>query len=197
MLETIVFDFGGVLFTFDRIRFIAELARYSSLSTTALFHSVYGTSSVFQQYEMGKLSTVDFFAHIVKVGKVEGITLQTFEDLYTRSVPIVPALLLVPQLATKFTLAILSNTSELHFEHILHRHPVAACFTHFFLSYEQGVMKPDPRIYEQAIHSLGGAAETMLFVDDVPENLAPAKLLGMQTHLFQLPGSAAYLKNLL
>ncbi|MGP3986531.1 HAD family hydrolase [Streptomyces sp. 3N207] len=51
------------------------------------------------------------------------------------------------------------------------------------LSCEVGYAKPDPRIYTHTLQLLGAAAEDSLFVDDVPENVAAARTLGMAGHL--------------
>ena len=52
------------------------------------------------------------------------------------------------------------------------------------LSPEVGIRKPDPAIYQLAIASFAGiAAEHILYVDDTPRHLVPAKALGMQTLL--------------
>ncbi|MCU1694903.1 MAG: HAD-superfamily hydrolase subfamily variant 3 [Mycobacterium sp.] len=51
-------------------------------------------------------------------------------------------------------------------------------------SSQVGVRKPDPRIYEELIRRLDLPAETIAFIDDLPENLPPAARLGIRTVLF-------------
>lgn len=48
------------------------------------------------------------------------------------------------------------------------------------ISAEEGVSKPDPRIYEVTLSRLGVTASDVLFVDDRPENVEAAIRLGMQ-----------------
>lgn len=48
------------------------------------------------------------------------------------------------------------------------------------ISSEEGVAKPDPRIYELTLNRLGVTASEALFVDDRPENVEPAVRLGME-----------------
>jgi epoxide hydrolase-like predicted phosphatase len=57
-------------------------------------------------------------------------------------------------------------------------------------SHEAGMSKPDPRIYELACDGLGVPAADVVFLDDVPENVAAARLSGMQAVLFQDTGQA-------
>jgi epoxide hydrolase-like predicted phosphatase len=54
-------------------------------------------------------------------------------------------------------------------------------------SSQLGVRKPDPRIYQELIRRLDVPAETIVFVDDLPENLPPAARLGIRTVLFAGP----------
>lgn len=51
-------------------------------------------------------------------------------------------------------------------------------------SSDVGVRKPDPRIYQELIGRLDVPAETIAFVDDLPENLPAATRLGIRTVLF-------------
>jgi hypothetical protein len=53
------------------------------------------------------------------------------------------------------------------------------------VSFEVGVTKPDPRIYALCLSRLGLAAPSALFVDDRPENVEGARLLGIETVLFR------------
>ena len=49
------------------------------------------------------------------------------------------------------------------------------------ISGEEGMRKPEPAIYELAAERLGLPAHEIVFVDDLPHNLEPARELGMAT----------------
>lgn len=49
-----------------------------------------------------------------------------------------------------------------------------------------GILKPDPRAYQQALAELGVAAGEVLFVDDQPRNVAGARALGIETIHFDI-----------
>ncbi|ABF45411.1 HAD-superfamily hydrolase subfamily IA, variant 3 [Deinococcus geothermalis DSM 11300] len=53
-----------------------------------------------------------------------------------------------------------------------------------------GVHKPEPGAFEYALTRLGLPAETVLFVDDRPENVAAARALGLQAVQIDLTGEA-------
>lgn len=57
-------------------------------------------------------------------------------------------------------------------------------FDGIVVSGEEGVAKPDPRLFEILNHRYGLAPETTAFIDDSPTNVAGATALGYQAHLF-------------
>lgn len=81
--------------------------------------------------------------------------------------------------------AICSNTSAPHWEHIVERYPdCAALDDDLFLSFRMGKMKTDPGFFEQIIATTGAAPEEHLFLDDLKENLKAAKAAGIETVLY-------------
>jgi putative hydrolase of the HAD superfamily len=62
--------------------------------------------------------------------------------------------------------------------------PVDELFDVVVDSCEEGVRKPDPRIFQRALERLGGIApERAVFLDDAPGNVQAARALGMQAVL--------------
>jgi 2-haloacid dehalogenase len=55
------------------------------------------------------------------------------------------------------------------------------------VSSSEGMIKPDPRIFQTLLERYGLAAEATLFVDDNPRNVAAARALGMPTVQFESP----------
>jgi putative hydrolase of the HAD superfamily len=62
----------------------------------------------------------------------------------------------------------------------------------WFVSSDLGARKPDPAPYEAVLGALGLAAAEVVFVDDRPANLVPARALGMGTILFHSDDTAAH-----
>ncbi|TAG69800.1 MAG: hypothetical protein EAZ26_06650 [Runella slithyformis] len=56
-----------------------------------------------------------------------------------------------------------------------------------FLSYEMGLMKPDPAIYLRVLEEGGMLASETLFLDDNADNIKSAQSLGIQTIQVQKP----------
>ena len=66
------------------------------------------------------------------------------------------------------------------------------------ISAEIGVMKPDPAAYRAVLAMLGMEAQTCVFIDDVPANVAAAQAVGMHGIVFEdNPSCLAALTRLL
>ncbi len=79
---------------------------------------------------------------------------------------------------------IFTNASSEHAHNVLHVLGVEDCFDYVIGVEEVGyIPKPDPRAYEQCQAKTGVIPTQSMFIDDLPENLKPAKALGMVTAL--------------
>jgi epoxide hydrolase-like predicted phosphatase len=61
------------------------------------------------------------------------------------------------------------------------RRRFARLFDVLVISGELGIRKPEPEIYVRAAERMGLAPSELVFVDDLPGNLKPARALGMAT----------------
>ncbi|HEY1567647.1 MAG TPA: HAD family phosphatase [Solirubrobacteraceae bacterium] len=55
------------------------------------------------------------------------------------------------------------------------------------VSSQEGVIKPDPRIFQVLLERFGLEAGSTLMIDDSPRNIEAARALGLSTVLFQSP----------
>jgi 2-haloacid dehalogenase/putative hydrolase of the HAD superfamily len=86
----------------------------------------------------------------------------------------------VPQFA-------LSNMSHEVIDGIVAMSPAFTRLSGIVISGEARVMKPDPRIFQEACRRFGRAPGAFLFVDDNADNIAAADALGFHTHHFAEP----------
>ncbi|MET7333070.1 HAD-IA family hydrolase [Nonomuraea sp. NPDC005650] len=84
-----------------------------------------------------------------------------------------------------FELACLSNDAAAWSAILRRRFGLDRRIRRWFISSDLGARKPDPAPYEAVLGALGVPPEEVLFVDDRPVNLAPARALGMRTLLFR------------
>ncbi len=87
-------------------------------------------------------------------------------------------------LRPRYRTAILSNSFVGAREHEEERYGFTSMVDLAIYSHEEGVHKPDPRIYAIAIERLGVAPGEIVFLDDRPENVDAASAAGIQAVLF-------------
>ena len=62
-----------------------------------------------------------------------------------------------------------------------HGHPLSYYFDHLYLSYQCGVMKPAPTIFQMMLSGQNALPEETLFIDDSETNVKVAQSLGIHT----------------
>ena len=178
-LEAVVFDFGNVLCTFDNRRILAGLAPLCGLPPAELSRRIAG-SDLPRAYESGEIGSPAFLAGLSDLcghAFPEAAFLRAFTGIFT---PIEPVWHLVRALKPRYRLGLLSNTNPWHFDHSIRPTPVFPLFDAVTLSYEVGAMKPDPRIYADAVAKLALPPEACVFIDDLAENVEGARAVGMR-----------------
>jgi 2-haloacid dehalogenase len=89
----------------------------------------------------------------------------------------------------------LTNLPAEKWPHILKTYPEIGRFEDVIVSGVEGVIKPDPRIYEITARRLPFAPEDVLFLDDRPDNIEAAIKAGFKGHVFDgAPGAIAALR---
>ncbi len=85
----------------------------------------------------------------------------------------------------------LSNISAETAAGTLALHPAFRRLGMIVKSGEEGLIKPDPRLFHLALARFGLPAQALLFVDDNADNIAAAEAIGFHTHHFQDPAALA------
>ena len=75
---------------------------------------------------------------------------------------------------------VLSNTNAVHFEFLRKRMPLLTELPHVFASHELGCRKPSAEAFERTLARMGVTASRTVFVDDLAENIAAARAVGLQ-----------------
>jgi HAD superfamily hydrolase (TIGR01509 family) len=185
--QTVVFDLGKVLVDFD---YGIAARRISARGTMTLpqIAQYINRSPLFHQYESGVVTTPQFYAEIRRVtgfcGDLAEFS-QCFADIFF---PIEPMIQLHAALRRRgLKTYAFSNTNDLAVDHIRRSFPFYGNFDGYILSYQHGVMKPDPRIYEVVERESGRRGAEILYVDDRPENIAAGAARGWQVILQESP----------
>jgi putative hydrolase of the HAD superfamily len=184
-VKTVIFDLGNVIVPFDIERGYTALqahCRHSTAEIAALVRA----SSIVPQLEAGQMSPQDFVRRFSAVLGLD-IGFQRFCELWNGIFlpgEIVPPSLLAG-LHQRYRLLALSNTNAIHFDTVRRQYPILKHFDDCVLSFEVGVSKPDPRIYEIALTRAGCLPSECFFTDDVPSYVEAAQRAGMEAVRFE------------
>ena len=91
--------------------------------------------------------------------------------------------------------ALVSNCGPEVMNRVRAQREVGRFFDAMVVSWEVGLLKPDPAIYHLTLQRLGVAAADALFVDDRPTNVAGAEAAGLQGFRFAGEESVAALRE--
>jgi putative hydrolase of the HAD superfamily len=181
MITHIVLDMGGVLVELQwRQRMERLLQR--SLPMDQLHH-LWVTALSTVDFESGRTSFDQFAQAFLQEFGVDS----TPEQLKAEFLEIVQAPLpnceaMLATLQADYHLSLLSNTNVAHYEKLRRDYNFFDYFDQLFLSYELGMMKPSPTIFEHVITALDIAPAKVAFFDDGARNVEAAKGLGIQAH---------------
>lgn len=98
---------------------------------------------------------------------------------------------LVSQFGDQLTTGVISNTDPFHGA-FAQSHPVLSTVVDSWTySFRSRVMKPDKRIFEEALKTTGTQPQSAIFVDDLTENVQAAQDMGMAGVVFTSPEETA------
>jgi glucose-1-phosphatase len=185
MIRTIIFDLGRVLVPFDFQRSYQRLAPLCGLTFEQIPERLRPTGLV-QRFESGQIQPEAF---VQEFSRILGINLQYADFCDIWSAIFLPETLIpedmIKALRARHRLLLLSNTNAIHFQMIEANYPILRHFDHKVLSYKVGAMKPEPRIYAEAIRHAQCEPHEIFFTDDIPEYVEGARQAGIDAVQFQ------------
>jgi epoxide hydrolase-like predicted phosphatase len=179
-IRTVAFDMGGVL-TYTSFGGLEDYGTTLGLPTGTLTSYFRGHPKM-ALLETGAISSREFFKYVcVETERRTGVRLN-IRDLAAaaaRGEELNPTMLdLVRQVHQHCGTALLTNNvaeagwrATFPFD----------LFDYVVDSSAVGLRKPDPRIYTELIRRTGRSPEELVFIDDLPENVEPARQLGINT----------------
>src|SRR5829696_5015969 len=171
--EAVIFDLGKVLVDFDYSIAAKKIAAKGNRSLEDV-QKLIDHSPLLFQYETGVINKAEFHREVCKLTGYSGSLEEfapAFSDIFSA---IEPMIALHAELRGRgIPTFILSNTNDMAAGHIRDAFPFFSNFDGYIFSYEQGVMKPDMRIYEIAEKITGRRGEQIVYIDDRLENVEP------------------------
>jgi putative hydrolase of the HAD superfamily len=173
--SVLLFDLGGVL-----VDLADPVSSIGLNMTSEEFWALWLSSPLVHQFETGKLTTDEFVARFgAELGFADALE---FDRALRRwHLPMFHgAAEALGELTKDYTVALLSNTNEIHWQQVASQTNVFAKFDHLFLSYATGNLKPEPAAFHDVVAHFDCAPADVFFFDDNAANVAAARQEGLQ-----------------
>ena len=186
MFKNIIFDFGDIFINLDKE------GLHKSLQSLGIKEWNSELSQLNESFEKGDCSEEFFVSGIqdytsnknLEEIKVSWCTILGDFPLHR--------LEFLEKLKPEYRLFLLSNTDAIHIAHFKETVGIEFysrfynCFEKVYFSFEMGLRKPQPEIYNQVLAENNIIASETLFVDDKKENTDAAEKLGIQVWNLQV-----------
>ncbi|MCB1071885.1 MAG: HAD family phosphatase [Chlamydiales bacterium] len=185
--KTLIFDLGNVLVDFSHEKMFNQMAALTGIPSESIYELLFEERTG-HQYERGLISTEEIYQLIQKRATTTFEMKELIDAASTIFSPKKEMELLVKKLKEKeYKLLLLSNTFEPHFNYIAENYTFLPLFDHWILSYQVGYVKPEKKIYEEALKHASCLSSECFFIDDRIENIRGAEVLGIKGHQFRSP----------
>ena len=185
--KAIIFDLGAVILNINYQNTIDEFTKLG-VKNAATFYSKKVQTDLFNQIETGMISCNEFLKALQK--ETNNANIKQVEQAWNALLLDLPEerLQLIKKLKNNHIIYLLSNTNAIHINAIKkqlgNKKWLAFCelFDKMYLSHELGLRKPDVKIFEYILKEQKLKAEEVFFIDDSPQHIASAKILGIHCH---------------
>ncbi len=185
MIQTVIFDLGGVLVRTEDRHPRQRLAEKFGLTYEEIDQLVYGSATSKLAGE-GKISAEEHKQAILEALDLPLNSFKSFGDEFWGGDRLDKKLVdFIRDLRGEFTTALLSNAWDDLRPLLVNFWKIDGIFDHIFISAELQMAKPDPAIYQYVIHQISGDPSTMVFVDDFIENVIAAREAGLNAIHFR------------
>jgi len=178
-IEAVIFDLGRVIVDVD----VHRLAGYvfsdmSQADVERLIIAVMG-DDLMVGFNTGRVGPQEFYEGLTERFGL-ALSFEKFKDLWCGVFsPIAGMEEMIRQLNGSYRLGLLSDTDPLHWAYLHSTYPVLSLFARPTLSFEVGLVKPDPAIFLAAAKNVDTPVERCLYIDDLAANVRGAVAVGM------------------
>jgi putative hydrolase of the HAD superfamily len=194
-IETIIFDFGGVIIDIDPQITINEFAKLSARKldedqTQELINNI------IRKFEKGILTPEVFRKKLKEFLHIENATDQEVDDAWNALLFDIPGKRIksIEKAKEHYQILLLSNSNEIHYDLYVRDLQLRFGYREFdelfhkaYFSFDLHMAKPDSEIFEFLIHQHSLNRAKTLFIDDTEENLLIAHKLGLSTYQMKKP----------
>jgi putative hydrolase of the HAD superfamily len=175
-VEIVLFDLGGVLL---EVGGVGPMQKLSGIDTDEELWARWLGCRWVQQLEAGRCTPEEFAAGVVAdwgLAVAPADFLATFGAWVNQPFPGAPEL--VAETGAAARIGCLSNTNAFQWDAHFGDLPLIGAFEFRFLSFELGLVKPDPAIFAAVAAGLPASPDRVLFLDDNAVNVEGAAAYG-------------------
>ena len=184
MINTIIFDFGDVFINLEKE---ASIEEFRKLGLDGPNEELLAYNDLFEKGKITELQFIETFQKYIPNASIEEV-----RKAWNASIGDFPLhrLEFLQMLSNKYRLFLLTNTDSIHINRFEHKVGMSfysdfyRCFEKVYYSYEMGMRKPDPEIFNTLIRKHDLSPKRTLFVDDKKSNTDIAENLGL--HVWNL-----------
>jgi glucose-1-phosphatase len=184
VIKTILFDLGNVMIPFDFKLAYARMAELCACRIEEISPRIRATGLV-GPFEKGEIAAEPFVRELSAALNVN-VSYQEFcnwwSSVFLKETLVSEALL--AGLGSKYRMLVLSNTNPIHFAMVKEAYPLLRHFDDYVLSYEVKAVKPEEKIYKEAIARAQCSPGECFFTDDLTVNVEAARQQGMDAVQF-------------
>ena len=176
----IVFDLGNTLIRFDHNIAVNKLKARFNIDPKKTYQ-LFFDSPITHLFEKGEITPLEFHKRASELLEIE-ISYNEFLDIWNNIFwEDKGSCALARQLKGDYKLILLSNINQVHFEHVQSNFDILEIFDELVLSYKLGAMKPDKRIYDDAVAKSGGDRSKIVYIDDREDLIKVSTALGIES----------------
>lgn len=194
--DVVIFDLGGVVIDLEYTATTRAFQELGSEQFEELYSQALQTD-LFDRYETGAISSLHFINKLKEFLPRDCSPNQVVAAWNAMIKAFQPEkLAFLEQLKTTHTIALLSNTNDLHEDRVrrslkkVTERPLEDYFHHTFLSHHLQLRKPHPETFLSVCEKMSVRPEGVLFIDDSIQHIEGGKKAGLATYLF--PQNAAF-----
>ncbi len=188
-IRHIIFDLGGVLINLNTESIEKRFQNILGHDFSTLLSDL-TTQEIFNKFEVGAFSEEKFFTFFTQASKINREEAIAAWNSILLAFPF-HRLELLRSLQKDYDIYLLSNTNITHVQKIeadlLKNYGIAdfrgTFFKKGYYSFEVGLRKPDPQIFQYVLENAQLDPAETLFIDDGKANIESAAKLGIQTIL--------------
>ncbi|MBI5300852.1 MAG: HAD family phosphatase [Chloroflexi bacterium] len=179
-IQAVIFDLGGVILRTEDQTARRKWEARLGLREGELERAVFGCDASVRA-SIGKADDDDVWNSVAaRFGFKDGDAKQFRHDFFAGDHIDVTLVQFIRDLRPQYKTGILSNAWLSARRTIMERFGLDQVVDTIVISAEEGIAKPDARIYQLAAQRLSVAPTDAIFVDDMPENAEGARRVGMR-----------------